>query len=108
MKNKQKIAAILIAIGVACYIANLVVYAPKFGALTQAMETWNHTATHTFPDPVDYGLDTTAFIISPSLICAAYVLMLAGGGYLFAVLVAKVAGRLGHLEKEPEITKEEK
>jgi hypothetical protein len=35
------------------------------------------------------------------------VLVLVGGGYLFAVLVARIARQLGHLEKEPEITKEE-
>ena len=106
MKNKQKIAAILIAIGIICYITNLVVYAPKFSAFLQATENWNHTTNPTSLDPASYGLDNAAFIISPSLICAAYVLVLVGGGYLFAVLVAKVARQLGHLEKEPEIIKE--
>jgi hypothetical protein len=108
MKNKQKIALILVAVGVVFYIVNLVIYAPKFGAYLQAMETWNHTANQTMPGPAAYGLDTSAFIISPSLICAAYVLVLVGGGYLFAVLVARIARQLGHLEKEPEITREEK
>ncbi len=55
MKNKQKIAYILVAIGVVCYNVNLVVYTPRFGAFTQAMETWNYTATHTFPNPAEYG-----------------------------------------------------
>lgn len=106
MRNKRKIAGILVAIGVVCYIVNLVVYVPRFGAFSQALQTWNYTATHTFPNPVDYGLDNTAFFISPILICAAYVLVLAGGGYLFAVLVAKVARQLGYLKEEPEIIKE--
>jgi hypothetical protein len=106
MKNKQKIAAILIAAGLVCYIVNLVVYVPKFSSFTHALETWNHTATHQYPSPVDYGLDTSAFIISPSLICAASVLILIGGGYLLAVLIARIARQLGYLKEAPEITKE--
>lgn len=102
MKNKRKISGLLVAVGVICYIVNLVVYAPRFGAYLQAMETWNHTANQTMPGPAAYGLDTAAFIISPSLICAAYVLVLVGGGYLFAVLVARIARQLGYLKKEPE------
>jgi hypothetical protein len=108
MKNKQKIALILVAVGVVFYIVNLVIYTPKFGAYLQAMETWNHTANQTMPGPAAYGLDTSAFIISPSLICAAYVLVLVGGGYLFAVLVAKVAHQLGYLKESDENTKQQK
>jgi hypothetical protein len=33
--------------------------------------------------------------------------MLIGGGYLFAVLVAKVARQIGYLKEEPEITKKD-
>jgi hypothetical protein len=36
MKNKQKIAGILVAMGVVCYIANLVVYVPKFGTFLRS------------------------------------------------------------------------
>jgi hypothetical protein len=106
MKKKQKIACILIAVGLICYIVNLVVYVPKFSALLQATENWIYTTNPTL-SPASYGLDNAAFIISPILIFAAYALVLIGIGYLLAVLVAKVARQLGHLEKEPEITKEE-
>lgn len=106
MKNKQKIASILVIVGAVCYFFNLVVYVPKFSAFAQAVETWNSTANHAQLSPAAYGLDTSAFILSPILICAAYILMLAGLGYLVAVLVARVARQLGHLEKEPEIIKE--
>ena len=108
MRNKHKIAAYLVAIGAAFYIVNLVVYVPKFGAFTHALQTWNHTATPTFPNPADYGLDTTAFIISPILVFTAYTLILIGGGYLLAVLVARIARELGYLKKETEIAKEDR
>jgi hypothetical protein len=106
MKNKRRIAGVLIAVGLACYLVNLVVYVPKFSAYMQALNTWNHTISDAAPNPAAYGLDTAAFIISPSLTWAATILVLVGGGYLLAVLVASIARRFGHLEKEPEILKD--
>jgi hypothetical protein len=107
MKSKQKIAGLLVAIGVVCYMVNLVVYVPRFGAFYQAERTWNFTITHTFPNPADYGLDASAFIINPILAFVAYVLVFIGGGYLFAVLVAKVARQLGYLKEDKENTKQQ-
>jgi hypothetical protein len=106
MKNKRKIAGILVAIGLVFYIIDLVVYIPKFNAFAQATKTWNYTATHTFPNPAAYGLDNTAFIISPILAFISYTLILIGGGYLLAVIVAKILRQLGYLKQELEITKQ--
>jgi hypothetical protein len=107
MKNKQKIAGILVAMGVVCYIANLVVYVPKFGTFQEAIRSWNFTAGQSPPTPAAYGLDNAAFLISPTLVFAAYVLVMIGGGYLFIVLVGKVARQLGYLKEDRENTKQQ-
>lgn len=100
MRNKRKIAGSLVIVGVACYLVNLVVYVPRFGAFFEAERTWNFTATHTFPNPADYGLDTLAYFISPILGFVAYTLVLMGGLYLLAVLVVRVARQLGYAKSD--------
>lgn len=100
MRNKRKIAGLLVAIGVVCYIVNLVVYVPRFSAFYQVESTWNFTVTHTFPNPADYGLDTSAFIVSPILGFLASTLVLMGGLYLLAVLVVRIARQLGYAKSD--------
>jgi hypothetical protein len=101
MKNKWQIAILLIAIGISCYIVNLMVYVPRLDAYQEALTTWIKTQMDgTMPDPQAFGLDNTAHTISGILGFAAPFLISIGIIYFAYTLFSRVALQLGWISKK--------
>jgi hypothetical protein len=103
MKNKWlTVAVILIAIGIICYLVNLMVFVPRYVAVQEAMTAWLNSPDQTTPlNPADFGLDPTSMIISSILGYVTGISFLVGGAYVIIQIIAQVAKRRSYTNNPP-------
>ena len=89
--NKKwfRVAVFLVALGILCYIVNLVAFYPRWYTFQEAVQEALH-AHSTIPNQADFGIDQNYWIATFFLSAASGVLLMIGGGYLFIQLMIRI------------------